>query len=737
MSVRVCVFTVIIVSGLLANSNILYAENTKDKTGIDVRTLGYLKEGEKEKLAENGFVISIPHGKKYRSPDEALDIYHKAKRSHFPIFVTSDIVLHTSHLLFDWSLRFLEAASLHDDVVNLTDAMLTQSLNYHDEIDDDKLKKAAIKNAVFFNIAKALLTQSNLEVMPENVKNIITKELNLIDEHEGIAASPLFGYKEDYSQYVPRGHYSRTEELRKYFKAMMWYGRMGFRLSPLKKRNGNYVPDKEQGLKQTLQAILICKALSETDIKGEKAIDVWKRIYETTSFFAGKSDDLTVQEYLRALDAVYKTSRTRARANKLSSFPDEQELTEFVTHARRLRKPKILSTYVTDVSSRQVPWTIQKQAMKFMGQRFTPDSHIFQNLVYDEVKRYQGEDPKPFTAVYKRGVWFRGFPRGLDVMAVLGSQTAMDILQKDKDTAFAGYDEHFNTLRTQYDSLAGDIWKRDLYWYRLSAARSILQEPVHNVPSFMKSDAWRKKQLNAALGCWTELKHDTIIYTKQPYSMSQMAMASKGGDGTWRRRLPAEVVRGYVEPVPQLYARVRKSVAQLRDKVTSLGFPNDKALHRNYKHFENILKMLEEIADKELSGEKLDESEYVLIENIGSRLAGVIKYPHYTDVTRKFRSSVDNKMPIIADVFTEVNTNQVLEQGLGRPAEIFVIAKVDNTYKVCVGAVYSYYEFKQPMSHRLTDEKWRLILQNAKEAEFEKPEPPEWVRDIAVVHNEH
>ena len=31
--------------------------------------------------------------------------------------------------------------------------------------------------------------------------------------------------------------------------------------------------------------------------------------------------------------------------------------------------------------------------------------------------------------------------------------------------------------------------------------------------------------LAAALGTWTELKHDTILYSKQAYSMAQCAMA--------------------------------------------------------------------------------------------------------------------------------------------------------------------------------------------------------------------
>ena len=36
---------------------------------------------------------------------------------------------------------------------------------------------------------------------------------------------------EVYEQYIPRGHYTRSEDLKMYFKAMMWYGRLTFRLN--------------------------------------------------------------------------------------------------------------------------------------------------------------------------------------------------------------------------------------------------------------------------------------------------------------------------------------------------------------------------------------------------------------------------------------------------------------------------------------------------------------------------
>ncbi|MHC4890441.1 MAG: DUF3160 domain-containing protein, partial [Planctomycetota bacterium] len=75
--------------------------------------------------------------------------------------------------------------------------------------------------------------------------------------------------------------------------------------------------------------------------------------------------------------------------------------------------------------------------------------------------------------------------------------------------------------------------------------------------------------------------------------------------------LPPETVHGYVEPVPELYSRVRESVMQLRLRLTSLGFPSDKALEHNFRSFERILSRLENVSKKELAGETPTESEAV------------------------------------------------------------------------------------------------------------------------------
>ena len=253
--------------------------------------------------------------------------------------------------------------------------------------------------------------------------------------------------------------------------------------------------------------------------------------------------------------------------------------------------------------------------------------------------------------------------------------------------------------------------------------RALLKKPQGNLPPFMKSENWMRKQLNTALGSYTELKHDTILYTKQPYSMAQMALSGPGKGGY---TLPPEAVHGYVEPVPVLYDRLREINQQLMAKLKELNFPSDLGLIWNFRSFNQILEQLATISRKELAGLPLDEKEYELIENIGMRVNKLMRFTHHRDITEKFISKMDKKMPVVADVFTDVNSEQVLEEAIGKPDLIFVIANVDGKPKVCLGGVYSYYEFKMPMNNRLTDEKWRdLIKQNKLPAQH-----PQWLNSI-------
>ena len=100
---------------------------------------------------------------------------------------------------------------------------------------------------------------------------------------------------EDYTQYIPRGHYTRSEALKAYFKSMMWYGRMTFRLK---------TANPEIGKEETRSAILLVYALNSARIGDQPALQAWADLYAPTVFFVGRSDDLTIIQYSDVMNFV-------------------------------------------------------------------------------------------------------------------------------------------------------------------------------------------------------------------------------------------------------------------------------------------------------------------------------------------------------------------------------------------------------------------------------------------------
>jgi hypothetical protein len=153
------------------------------------------------------------------------------------IFVTTDSIYHTYHLLFDKMLRDLETQHFIGQVNALTSAMIKTCQEQVATLKGSPLENAAKSNLAFFVVAGQLLQTG--DTIPGEVADVVNKELALIEAHNTQAVSPIWDQPdlppaekliEDYTQYIPRGHYTRTEELKKYFKGMMWYGRLTYRL---------------------------------------------------------------------------------------------------------------------------------------------------------------------------------------------------------------------------------------------------------------------------------------------------------------------------------------------------------------------------------------------------------------------------------------------------------------------------------------------------------------------------
>jgi len=682
-------------------------EMNKNSFSLDNLDTGYLSNEAKELLKQNGFVVTSGY------TDEIFEIYSNCKKHNEPVFVTTDAVLHTSHIFFDYILRILEIEKLFNLVNKLTDKMLELSIKQYDEAENSDVKEAARLNIGFFSVAKKLLNPDYR--VDYQLEEPVEKELSNIEKHEGIKFRELLTYiknpnlfttpyaYEDYTQYIPRGHYTRSDEFKKYFKVMMWYGRMDFKLKP-----GKSASAISDGKKMTLQAILMVDAF----IGDAEALKLWKMIYEPTVYFVGKTDDFNVDDYIKLIKEIFPKEGT------VDKYGDEGKLSKFIDKAINLKSPQILGGAASVAERERATLT---KSFRFMGQRFIPDSYILQELVYGvkngkEILKYTGKG-KPFTMEEIPNVGpARAFPRGLDVLGVLASERALTILKNDGDTEYTNYYEQIDKLRKEVLAKTTEDWKQNLYWQWLYSLLPLLKENIEEeAPLFMQSIAWVDKELQTSLGSWAELRHDTILYAKQSYTMLKASVTLP---------LQPQLTYGYVEPYPEVYARIEEMMRDLRGNLVTLGVA-EKEIPEKLVEFEDLLEKLKIISEKELKKQELSDEEYNLIWNIGEKLASLKNFSY--QIMQKITSGTDLKIDIIADVHTDINTGQVLEEGVGSPFNIYVIVDDRKGYRLCHGGVFSYYEFKQKINERLTDEKWQEMQKNRK-----RPKQANWIKSFTA-----
>lgn len=619
-------------------------------------------------IEKNGFVVNS-----YGS-NEFFETYESNRYVFTPNFVTVDSLLHTYHLYFQQLLKKTEKTYLSKNLKNLSSGMMEESVKQYEELKGTDWQDAAERNVAFFAVG-AYLQDEEIEI-PDFVSDKVTEELRLIDGAKGITDSPIMGIKEDYTQYSPRGYYEGDKKLEKYFKAMMWYGRIAF----------------EQDEESSKSALLISLAMKENN-----NLELWKAIYSITSFFAGESDDLGYCEYMPVIEAIY--------GDKISVAQLPQKTDEFNTYCSLITKlegPQVNSIPVMMNEENVI------KSFRFMGQRFSVDAAIMQKLVYRNVKENSNNE-------------LRMLPSVLDTAAVLGSDAAYEILEERGDTDYNGYTENMEFLRDKYQNAPNSTWNSSLYASWLNTLLPLLQKKSDKYPFFMQSKAWERKEVETFAGSYTELKHDTILYSKQ-------VIAEMGGGD-----IPEYDDRGYVEPQTMVYARFRMLAEGTRSGLLKYKMLSDED-NEDLKLLCELAEKLEIISEKELAAESLTDEEYELIRTYGGQLEHF--WRNATIGLTGDENPISQIYPcvVVADIATDPN-GRVLEVGTGRAHDIYAVVPVEGKLKLAVGTVYSFYEFEWPMDDRLTDTKWRQMLGTEMlddgSYNYEKenqPQQPEWTQ---------
>ena len=652
--------------------------STDQVTGLDDESLE-LSQSQQEALLNNGFVVLPPSSDPGKMYSEFYQAYESYRYTTVPVFVTTDSIYHVYHLIFDKMLRDLEKTSFIPLLNELTSAMLASSLQQYNDLTGTELEAAALRNVAYFTVAADLLGLP--ADVPAEAQALAEAEIALMDSHTPLAASPIWTMgdeaddellNEDYSQYIPRGHYTRSEELEKYFKAMMWYGRLTFRLK-------NTV--------ETQRALLMIQAMRTAQTSsGRSATELWQNIYDPTVFIVGKADDLSFHEYGVISDEIFGTDPD------LTTFADPIKMEKFFKAAKNLPAPQINSMWVYIWQDRDEA----TQGFRFMGQRFTLDQYVFGQLMYRKVGTI--DDP-------------RGLPKGLDLLAAMGSEEAYSLLDEMGETHYENYESQMQKVKSEVADLGLDSWTQNLYWSWLYSMQPVFSLKGEQYPAFMQTKAWLHKDMSTALSTWTELKHDTILYSKQ-------VMAEMGGGSD------EEPPHGYVEPNPEAYARLLALALMTRTGLEEREIL-DQTTSSNLDNMIDELQFLLDMSQKELNGGEITEDDYWRLTYYGGWLEAMTIAAADPAENIDYRAYLeDQKSALVADVASGFGS--VLEEGVGYPATILVVSP-ESPYHVTVGGVYTYYEFLVTADQRMTDEAWRSALESGS-----APSMPDWTSSYIV-----
>ncbi|MCR5791138.1 MAG: DUF3160 domain-containing protein [Lachnospiraceae bacterium] len=618
---------------------------------INIDQYSYLNDAVLTKLSKNNFVV-MPWG-----GDEFFDLYEPNRYDYIPNFITVDAMLHTYHLYFAYLLKRTEQNELSDIIADLSEELLEGAKEQYETLKGTEWEEAALTNMAFFAVPCAIYNPRT--EIPAEAEEFVEADLSKIEKADGIDYSAIFDSQEDFSQYKPRGYYDTDETLKKYFKAMMWYGRMGF---------------SQKSEKLNRAALLITLLLQDEELKKD-----WERVYQVTAFVAGTSDDSGIYEYAPIVESVFgKNVSAEDLIGDEKGYEAYHELTD------QLPPPRINSVpvYMAD-SDEEV--RAKNTGFRFMGQRFTIDASIFGALIYRSVMENSMGD-------------LRMLPDALDIPAAFGSEAAVKILEDEGNMDYANYEDNLKNMQQMVAEAPESTWNASLSSQWLNTLRPLLTSKGEGYPSFMQSEEWDKKNLTSFLGSYTELKHDTILYAKQI-----MAEMGDGGDEPEVRD-----DRGYVEPEPEVFARLKALVQATRE-----GFEYFNLLENGSR---SDLVRLEELADKlrimsekELKGELLSDEEYELIRDFGGQIEHFWQVAKRDEAENEYFSSYEFPASLVVDVATDPN-GSVLELGTGNPALMYVVIEVDGKLKIAEGAVFPFYEFTWPMENRLTDGEWRKII---------------------------
>lgn len=642
-----------------------------------------LTAGEKAKLTGNGFVVA-DRLQRDTMAQALLEVYQK----DLPVVITTDLILQALHASYDDLLKTLELQVLAQTIgtaLEQTHAALAKV----DPGADADAKKAKQDADFFLAVARSLLAGSPVKSLGGAAVDGQVAEFLAHVKGEQLKEVQIFGVKRtmDFSQFKPRGHYAGVPELEKYFRALMWLGRVDFRFAEFDETTGQWAWRP----RQVMAATILRQAV---DLSG--SAPGWQSADDLISLMVGPVDYID----LAGVKKLVQDQGLQSASDVAALTPAQvQDLMAKLTGGV-FGKQRIASHFLkTDPFSAET--TPLPPSFALLGQRFVIDSYVFSNVVYDRVL-WQDQKVK------------RVLPSPLDALFVLGNDQVLPLLQSEFDKF--PYWGALHDLRWLVDQHDATFWQSNVYNLWLDSLRQ-LNPPTTSAkyPFALRTPAWRDKTAHTQLASWAQLRHDTLLYAKQSYTGS----------------VACEHPGAYVEPYPAFFQRLETLAGVAGQALANVQVKDPWTKTQIAKFFgtwKEVMAKLRLAAEHELAGQGTTKEDVEFLKKVISADPGCGEpvYSGWYPTLFFSAESLDKWRPTIADVHTNPNFGplpgpNVLHVATGNVALMVLTVDTCTGAEAFVGPVFRYHEVDVKKIERLSDQEWEKMLKDGT-----APPPPDW-----------
>ena len=278
--------------------------------------------------------------------DQLFNIYEKNDYEMVPSFVTTDLYLQLAHMYLAYVQKKIEKSYFTPTLQSTMEAFNKQIAAARQNKVTKRVSDHLDYLQTYFAIGLKLLTDQDQQV-PSTYSAIYAQELKNVMKEEN-TSSPLMKTAFDffYSLFKPRGHYTRSEEQKRFFRSMMWV------------QTATFLSNQDEAVERATMMAMLFNAMPQA-----KQTD-FRHMSDIITQLTGPSDNVSILQLAEWLQSKgYKD---------LSIVNDEKAMAEVKTELKRLNN---VNNQLSTIMEEEQGFNIN-----LMPQRFLCDNEVLKEM---------------------------------------------------------------------------------------------------------------------------------------------------------------------------------------------------------------------------------------------------------------------------------------------------------------------------------------------------------------------